>query len=107
MGVHCVAHRANLVVQSFGGFDLAQIEGFIMNMYVILAIVQNDTWSLKNWFKPWIQKGVCKKNVKTRWMSMLEPLKRTMAKYRHFIIKKRPKCNQLIFDYMQLIVASK
>jgi hypothetical protein len=48
MGVHCVVHRANFVVQSFGGFDLAQIEVFTMNMYVILTSVQKGTWSFKN-----------------------------------------------------------
>jgi hypothetical protein len=34
MGVHCVAHRTNLAVQSLGDLTfIAKIEGFMLNMY--------------------------------------------------------------------------
>jgi len=34
MGVHCVAHKANLVIQSLGNLTfIMQIKNFMMNMY--------------------------------------------------------------------------
>jgi hypothetical protein len=53
MGVHCVVHKINLVVQSLVDLTfIAQIEMFIMNMYGYL------NHSSKNWLKSSKSRGI-------------------------------------------------
>jgi hypothetical protein len=61
MGVHCIAHRANLVVQSLK--DLPQFLGLKFSWWTCMVIsttLQKGTWSFRNQLKPWIQKGTKK-----------------------------------------------
>ncbi len=43
MGVHCVAHKENLTIESMGDY----IEAFMMNMYSYFSHSLNNTWSLE------------------------------------------------------------
>jgi len=48
MGVHCVVHKENLAIKSLG-----DIEAFMMNMYTYFSHSLKNTWSFRNWFRPW------------------------------------------------------
>ncbi len=85
MNVHCVVHKTNLAVQSLANLVfITQIKMFMQNMCGYFN--HSPKWHLE--FQKLVQvldtKGnKIMKNVKTRWMSMLEPLKWIMAKYHH------------------------
>ncbi len=51
-GVHCMAHRTNLVVQTLNALDLvSKIEDLLASMYNYLFIAQNTTLRLLSWHK--------------------------------------------------------
>jgi hypothetical protein len=84
MGVHCIAHRENLAVQSL--FDLISLQGLNhswLSFMIILTIHPKSTWSFRGWFKLWKPPGnkILKTIKAAKWMSMFEPLKRIMVEY--------------------------
>jgi hypothetical protein len=83
MGVHCIAHRANLVVQSL--FDLifiARLESFMTSLYGYFNHSPKRHLECQRLAQTLeATKNKILKIVKIRWMSMLEPLKRIMAKH--------------------------
>jgi hypothetical protein len=81
MGVHCVVHKENLTIESLGDY----IEAFMINMYSYFNHSLKNTWSFRNWIRPWKWRGIFKKKFKTIiWMLMLEPLKIIMLEYWFF-----------------------
>jgi hypothetical protein len=84
MGVHCVAHRTKLVVQYLSNLTfIACIEAFMVNMCNYFNHSPKQHLEFQK-FVTTMETKVNKiiKNVKTHWMSMLEPLKQIMTKYR-------------------------
>ncbi len=89
MGVHHVVHRT-----TFGNLKsprdltfIARIEVFMMNMYGYFNHSPKRHLKFYKLTQIWKVKGSkILKNVKTRWMSMLEPLKNIMVKYHIFLL---------------------
>jgi len=89
MGVHHVVHRT-----TFGNLKspkdltfIARIEVFMMNMYGYFNHSPKRHLKFYKLTQIWKVKGSkILKNVKTRWMSMLEPLKNIMVKYLFFLL---------------------
>jgi len=83
MGVRCVAHCTNLVVQSLGDVTLiAKIEGFMLNMYGYFNHSLKRHLQFQRLTQTLETKGnKILKSVKTRWMSMFDPLKRIMVEH--------------------------
>ncbi len=84
MGVHCVAHRTNLAVQYLSNLTfITYIEAFMVNLYNYFNHSPKQLLKfqkLATTMETKVNKII--KNVKTHWMSMLEPLKQIMTKYR-------------------------
>jgi hypothetical protein len=87
MGVHCVAHYINLVVQFLKYLTfITKIEGFMLNMYGYFSHSSKRHLEFQRLAQTLETKGnKILKNVKTRWMSMLDLLKRIMAEYRFLL----------------------
>jgi hypothetical protein len=84
MGVHCVAHHTNLAMQSLGDLTfIAKIESFMLNMYGYFNHSPKRHMKFQRLVQTLKTKGnKILKNVKTRWMSMLDLLNMIMAEYR-------------------------
>jgi hypothetical protein len=84
MGFHCVAHRANLTLQSL--YDLifiARLDSFVTNFYGYFNHSPKRHLEFQRLVHILETIGnKILKIVKTKWMSMLEPLKMIMVEYR-------------------------
>jgi hypothetical protein len=109
MGVHCVVQMINLVVWSlYNLIVIAHIEAFMVNLYNYFSHSWNDIWVPKKFIIMEIKGNNIIKNVKTRWMSMLEPLKQILVKYRPLLgfmqanfsfIQTTKVCNSKLFFF--------
>jgi hypothetical protein len=88
-GVHCMAHRTNLAIEPLSNLPLVnKIESLCKSMHSyflhspkrhleftkLAEIVETEGLKIVN-------------NVKTRWISLLEPLKRVLGEYKTLIVK--------------------
>jgi hypothetical protein len=87
--VHCMAHKTNLVVEPLSNLPVvSKIESLCKNIHnyfshlpkrhleftKLAEIVETEGLKILN-------------NVKTRWISLLEPLKRVLGEYKTLIAK--------------------
>jgi hypothetical protein len=88
MDVHYFAHHTNVAVQSLGNLTLiTKIEGFILNTYGYFSHSPKRHLEFQRLAQILEAKGnKILKNVKTKWMSMLDPLKRIMVEYRLLLV---------------------
>ncbi len=88
MGVHCVVHWINLAVQSLSNLTLfARLKVLKGNLHSYFSCFPK--WHLE--FKKLVFAMETKgnkilKNVKTLWMSMLDPLRGNMVKYKPLLV---------------------
>ncbi len=94
MGVNCVAHRITLTMQTLGDLIfIAKIEGFKLNMYGHFSHSPKRHLEFQRLVQTLESKGnKILKNVKTRWMSMLDPWKRIMSKYHPMLAMMQLDC---------------
>jgi len=95
MGVHCVAHHTNLVVQSLQDLTLiVKIKSFMFNIYGYFNHSPKRHMKFQRLIQTLETKGnKILKNVKTRWMSMFSPLNKIMAKYRPLLVMMQNDCS--------------
>jgi len=88
MDVHYLAHHTNVAVQSLGNLTLiTKIEGFILNTYDYFSHSPKRHLEFQRLAQILEAKGnKILKNVKTKWMSVLDPLKRIMVEYRLLLV---------------------
>jgi hypothetical protein len=87
MGVHCVAHYINLVVQSLSNLTLfAQLKVFMENLHSYFSLSKITFRISKIYCYHGNQGNKIFKNVKTHFMSMFDPLKRIMANYKPLLV---------------------
>ena len=88
-GVHCMAHRTNLVVQTLSNLPLvAKVETLCERLYNYFTVSPKRHLEFTKLVDV-VETGGLKllRNVKTRWISVLEPLKRIMVEYKTLIVK--------------------
>lgn len=88
-GVHCMAHRTNLAVQPLSNLPVvAKLEALCQAMYSYFSHSpkrHSEFEKLANIVETEGRRML--RNVKTRWISLLEPLKRVMGEYKTLVVK--------------------
>ena len=88
-GMHCVAHRSNLAVQCLSDLEMvARIETLLAALHKYFSKSPKRHLELQKLAELLESKGrKILQNVKTRWISMLSPLKRVLSEYRTLLVK--------------------
>lgn len=88
-GVHCMAHCTNLAVEPLSNLPIvAKLESLCQAMYSYFCHSPKHHLEFQKLADLVETKGRSMlKNVKTRWLSLLEPLKRVMGEYKTLIAK--------------------
>jgi hypothetical protein len=88
-GMHCVAHRSNLTVQCLSDLEMvARIETLLAALHMYFSKSPKRHLELQKFVELLESKGrIILQNVKTRWISMLSPLKRVLSEYRTLLVK--------------------
>ena len=88
-GVHCMAHRTNLAVEPLSNLPIvAKLEALCQAMYSYFSHSpkrHSDFQRLADIVETEGRRML--QNVKTRWISLLEPLKRVMGEYKTLVVK--------------------
>jgi hypothetical protein len=87
--MHCVAHRNNLAVQCLSDLEMvARIETLLAALHRYFNKSPKRHLELQKLAELLESKGKkILQNVKTRWISMLSPLKRVLSEYRTLLVK--------------------
>jgi hypothetical protein len=88
-GMHCVAHRSNLAVQCLSDLEMvSRIETLLSALHRYFSKSPKRHLELQKLAGLLETKGKkILQNVKTRWISMLSPLKRVLSEYRTLLVK--------------------
>ena len=88
-GMHCVAHRSNLAVQCLSDLEMvARIENLLAALHRYFSKSPKRHLELQKLAELLDSKGKkILQNIKTRWISMLSPLKRVLSEYRILLVK--------------------
>jgi hypothetical protein len=88
-GVHCMAHRTNLEVEPLSRLPLvSKLETLCQAMYNYFKQSSKKHLEFQKLANLVETKGLSiLRNVKTRWISLLEPLKRVLGEYKTLIVK--------------------
>jgi hypothetical protein len=88
-GVHCMAHRTNLVVEPLSNLPVvSKIESLCKNIHNYFSHSPKRHLEFTKLAEIVETKGLkILNNVKTRWISLLEPLKRVLGEYKTLIAK--------------------
>jgi hypothetical protein len=88
-GVHCVSHRTNLVVKELSNLSIiAKIKNLLQTLYTYFARSPKRHMESTKLAAIMETKGLkIIHNIKTRWFSMVSPLKRVMSEYRILVQK--------------------
>jgi hypothetical protein len=88
-GVHCVSHRTNLAVKELSNLPvIAKIENLLQSLYSYFARSPKRHLEFTKLAVVMETKGLkIIRNIKTRWLSMLSPLKRVISEYRTLVQK--------------------
>jgi hypothetical protein len=88
-GMHCMSHRTNLAVQTLSQVPLVmRIEELLQSLYSFFSHSpkrNQELADLANIVETAGQRIL--RNVKTRWISCLEPVKRVMSEYKALVLK--------------------
>jgi hypothetical protein len=109
IGVHCMAHWMNLIMQTLLMFPLVKhIEDLLQTLHVYFAHSPKshlEFTKLIEIMETKRNKILC--NIKTQWIFMLSPAKIVMAKYKTLLVKMamdKNKNQQTKFNYMSTCV---
>jgi hypothetical protein len=88
-GVHCVSHRTNLAIKELSHLPVIdKIENLLHNLHKYFARSPKRHIEFTRLSEVMQTKGLkIIRNNKTRWLSMLSPLKRVMSEYRTLVHK--------------------
>jgi hypothetical protein len=88
-GVHCMAHCTNLVVQHLSDLPLvAKLESLCQALYAYFSHSSKRLLEFQKLVEMVETEGLrILQNVSTRWIFLLEPLKRIMKEYKTLIVK--------------------
>jgi hypothetical protein len=88
-GVHCMAHRTNLIVVMLSSLRLvSKVESLLVGMYNHFAHNPKQHLEFCKLSKILESKGnKLLKKIKTQWISMLSPCKRIFAEYKLLVVK--------------------
>jgi hypothetical protein len=88
-GVHCVSHRTNLAVKELSNLPvIAKIENLLQSLYSYFARSPKRHLEFTKLAAVMETKGLkIIRNIKTRWLSMVSPLKRVISEYRTLVQK--------------------
>jgi hypothetical protein len=89
LGVHCMAHRMNLVIETLSLYPLvSNIEGLLASLHTYFSGRPKKCVELVKLAGIMETKGLkMLKYIKTRWVSMLSPCKRVLSEYRTLVVK--------------------
>ena len=89
VGVHCMAHRTNLAVQTLSEFEVVRhVEDVLAALYSYFSSSPKRTLEFQKLAACLESKGnKILRNVKTRWISMLGPAKRLLEEYKPLVMK--------------------
>jgi hypothetical protein len=84
ISVHCFAHRLNLAYKSLSSMGVMPgIEGLLSSTYGYFAHSPKKILEFQNLAEEMDSKGLkLLRNVQTRWISLLDPLRRVLSQYR-------------------------
>jgi hypothetical protein len=88
-GMHCVAHRTDLAVEVLSELDMvSSVEKLLKKLHSYFSKSPKRHLELEKLSELMVSKGgKILNNVKTRWISMLSPLKRVLSEYRVLLVK--------------------
>jgi hypothetical protein len=88
-GVHCMAHRTNLAVEPLSNLpSVSKIESLCKNIHSYFSHLPKRHLEFTKLVEIVEIEGLkILNNVKTRWISLLEPLKRVLGEYKTLIAK--------------------
>jgi hypothetical protein len=91
LGVHCMAHRCNLAFKTLSQLDIMNhIEGLLKSSHAYFKHSPKRHLEFVKLAELMETKGLkLLKNVKTRWVSLIEPLRRILQKYRVLLAKMK------------------
>lgn len=89
VGVHCVAHRCNLAFKALSALGIfGTIEKLLTVTYAYFCKSPKRMEEFRQLADLTKTKGLkMLKNIKTRWVSLIEPLRRLLSEYRTLIYK--------------------
>jgi hypothetical protein len=89
IGVHCMAHRTNLVVEPLSNLPMVEkLETLCQALYNYFTMNSKKHLEFQKLAYIMETKGLrMLKNVKTRWINLLEPLRRVLAEYKTLVVK--------------------
>ena len=88
-GMHCVVHRSNLAMQCLSDLEMvARIETILVALHKYFSKFPKCHLELQKLAELLKSKGSkILQNIKTRWISMLRPLKHVLSEYRIVLVK--------------------
>jgi hypothetical protein len=91
LGVHCMAHRCNLAFKTLSQLDImSRIKGLLKSSHAYLKHSPKKHLKLVKFADVMATKGLkLLKNVKTRWVSLIEPLRHIIQEYMVLIAKMK------------------
>ena len=89
IGVHCVAHRCNLTFKALSSLDIfGDIEKLLSVTYGYFCKSPKRYSEFRQLAELTQTKGLkMLRNVQTRWVTLIEPLRRLLSEYRTLIYK--------------------
>jgi hypothetical protein len=89
LGVHCMAHRTNLTVEPLSNLPVvSKLESLCQSLYTCFIMSSKKHLEFQKLADIVETKGLrMLRNVKTHWISLLEPLRRVMGEYKTLIVK--------------------
>jgi hypothetical protein len=89
VGVHCMTHHTNLVVQTLSEFEVVKhVEDILAALYSYFSSSPKRSLEFQNLAACLESKGnKILRNVKTRWISMLGPARRVFEEYKPLVTK--------------------
>jgi hypothetical protein len=95
IGVHCMVHRTNLAVEPLSNLPMVEkLETLCQGLYNYFTMSSKKHLEFQKLADIVETEGLrmCK-NVKTRWISLLEPLRRVLSEYKTLVVKM---CEDLV-----------
>jgi len=88
-GVHCMAHRTNLAVEPLSNLPVvSKLEALCQTMHAYFSHSPKRHLEFQKLANYMESEGLrMLRNVKTRWISLLEPLRKVMGEYKTMIAK--------------------
>jgi hypothetical protein len=89
LGMHCMAHRTNLAVEPLSNLPVvSKLETLCQELYTYFSMSAKKHLEFQRLADIVETEGLrMLRNVKTRWISLLEPLRRVMGEYKTLIVK--------------------